>query len=250
MVATSNAEWRRAHPTQAKRVHRSKKVISLASKPTLSGLIFVKALMCPKVADYIESLDTVRGLLKNDRGKVVPLSEEETTQLEELIRAQAQTDARVQREVVGGMDIYAEGVSAVGDGGSVNSREGAIATEAKKGEGEREELLYLGDYVSVVSGRHQGRYGIIEGMRDGRVKLRLRSEYLDVDDDVEVGDLRYLPNPPEVDHRVRRKYSVVFPLCLDSHRLSLVYHMFLFLLSLVDVHYVLCCVVMWRFPRR
>jgi transcription antitermination factor NusG len=210
MVATSNAEWRRGHQTQAKHVHRSKKVISLASKPTLSGLIFVKALMSPKVADYIESLDTVRGLLKNDRGKVVPLSEQETTQLEELIRAQAQTEARVQREVVGGMDIYAEGDSAVGDG-SVSSREGAEAKEGEReGEGE-EELLYLGDYVSVVGGRHRGRYGIIEGMRDGRVKLRLRSEYSDMDDDVEVGDLRYLANPPEVDHRVRRKYNVVFP---------------------------------------
>ena len=53
------------------------------------------------------------------------------------------------------------------------------------------------EYVSVVSGEHAGRYGIVMGAKAGKIEVCLRSEYKDDWDVFNVFDLRYLDKPPE-----------------------------------------------------
>jgi transcription antitermination factor NusG len=53
------------------------------------------------------------------------------------------------------------------------------------------------EYVSIVSGNHQGRYGILMGTKNGRLEVCLRSDYKDEWDLFEPDQCRYLENPPE-----------------------------------------------------
>jgi transcription antitermination factor NusG len=58
-------------------------------------------------------------------------------------------------------------------------------------------LIKREEYVSVVSGEHAGRYGIVMGARAGKIEVCLRSDYKDDWDMINVVDLRYLEHPPE-----------------------------------------------------
>ena len=53
------------------------------------------------------------------------------------------------------------------------------------------------EYVSVISGTHEGRYGILMGARNGRLEVCLRSDYRDEWDLFAADELRYLAEPPE-----------------------------------------------------
>lgn len=48
------------------------------------------------------------------------------------------------------------------------------------------------EYVSVVSGRWEGRYGILMGAKNGKLEVCLRSEYKDDWDVFKAEELRYL----------------------------------------------------------
>jgi ribosomal protein L24 len=37
--------------------------------------------------------------------------------------------------------------------------------------------LRIGEYVSVVGGRHKGKYGIVEGTSNGKVEVRRRGMF-------------------------------------------------------------------------
>ncbi|KAJ1425865.1 hypothetical protein B484DRAFT_480232, partial [Ochromonadaceae sp. CCMP2298] len=75
--------------------------------------------------------------------------------------------------------------------------------QAKEAPALTEEMsqLRIGEYCSVVGGKHEGKYGIIEGTSKGRIMVRLRSEYKDNNDFIEVENLRYLADPPEVNYK-------------------------------------------------
>lgn len=108
----------------------SGKGLSITHKPMIPGLLFVKTAMSADIADDIESVSGVRGFVKDLHGLVVPLSEDEVSELDVL---------RAQEEPV--MD-------------------------------EEVSKLRIGEYVSVVGGRHQGKYGIIEGTSNGKIEVR------------------------------------------------------------------------------
>lgn len=61
--------------------------------------------------------------------------------------------------------------------------------------------LKIGEYVSIIGGRHEGKYGIIEGTSNGRIEVRLRNEYKDNHDSIDLEHLRYLENPPEKNYK-------------------------------------------------
>jgi transcription antitermination factor NusG len=109
---------------------RSGPGLSVVFKPMVPGLLFVKMPMNADIADATESVDGVRGFTKDNKGRVVPLSEAEVLQLEAM-RAQQ----------VPPLDAEAE-------------------------------RLRIGDYVSVVGGVYEGKYGIIEGAFNGKIQVQ------------------------------------------------------------------------------
>jgi transcription antitermination factor NusG len=72
------------------------------------------------------------------------------------------------------------------------------------------------EYVSVVSGEHMGRYGIVMGAKAGKIEVCLRSEYKDDWDVFNVFDLRYLEKPPEKKWKVKIYKVTVLILITDN----------------------------------
>jgi transcription antitermination factor NusG len=113
-----------------------KNALVLNTKPLLSGLIYIKAKMCPEVADFIENQKNVYGLTKNIEGLTLPISAEEAMELDKLKAENAdELDVDIMR--------------------------------MKKDE-----------YVSVVSGTHAGKYGILNGIRKGRAEVFVHIQYI------------------------------------------------------------------------
>ena len=50
--------------------------------------------------------------------------------------------------------------------------------------------------MSIVSGPHAGKYGIVMGCKNGKLEICIRSDYKDDWDVIEVHDCRYLAEPP------------------------------------------------------
>jgi transcription antitermination factor NusG len=131
------------------------KVLHMASKPMVPGLIYLKTIMGPDIADDLEGIKNVYGFTKNAAGLVLPLSHEEGKNLEQM------------RERTG-QDLDPD------------------VLKMKKDE-----------YVTVIDGRHKGRYGILIGAKGGRLEVCLRSDYKDEWDVFDARELRYLAEPPE-----------------------------------------------------
>eukprot|EP01036_Dinobryon_divergens_P025005 gene25005-33509_t len=77
-------------------------------------------------------------------------------------------------------------------------------------------LLRTGEYVSVISGRHAGKYGIIQGSSGGKITVLLRTEYKDYQDNIELTDLQHLPNPPEKNYKTMTAKEAVEALMIKE----------------------------------
>lgn len=124
------------------------------------GLLFLKMKMNPDLADDVESIDGIRGFVKDFNNLIVPLNDLEE---EEINILQSQQVPQINEEM---------------------------------------QKLKIGEYVSIIDGVHKDRYGIIEGTRNGKIEVRLRSEYIDTHDSIDPEYLRYLENPPEINYKV------------------------------------------------
>jgi transcription antitermination factor NusG len=131
------------------------KNIELKVKPMIPGLLYLKTKMGPDVADELEKVQGIYGLTKTSDGIVMPLGENEASQLETMKNKERQD----------------------------------LTPDLKR--------IKKEEYVSVVSGEHTGRYGIVMGAKAGKIEVCLRSEYKDEWDVFNVFDLRYLEKPPE-----------------------------------------------------
>jgi len=69
------------------------------------------------------------------------------------------------------------------------------------------------EYVSVISGEHEGRYGIFMGTKLGKIEVCLRSEFKDDWACFDLNELEYLEHPPEK----KWKVSSQFILLRDLH---------------------------------
>jgi hypothetical protein len=72
-----------------------------------------------------------------------------------------------------------------------------IASKKEKDIEDEYKLMKKDEYVSVVAGDHEGRYGILQGTKRGKLEVILRGEYKDEWDLFELDQLKYLENPPE-----------------------------------------------------
>ena len=72
-----------------------------------------------------------------------------------------------------------------------------IAFRKEKNMEAKYQLLKKDEYVSIISGPHEGKYGILQGTKRGKLEVILRGEYKDEWDLFELKDVEYLANPPE-----------------------------------------------------
>ena len=112
------------------------KSLTLAYKPVIPGLAYIKCLMNPDLADDVESVEGVFGFHKGYQTVVVPLNAEQGLQLTAM----------------------------------KNKTQDIVDEEAAK--------LRKEEYVSVVSGPHNGRYGILMGAKNGALQVNtIRAQF-------------------------------------------------------------------------
>lgn len=72
-----------------------------------------------------------------------------------------------------------------------------IAVRSEKQMDEKYSLLKKDEYVSIVNGPHEGKYGILQGTKKGKLEVILRGDYKDEWDLFDLKEVEYLENPPE-----------------------------------------------------
>lgn len=72
-----------------------------------------------------------------------------------------------------------------------------IAVRSEKQMDEKYNLLKKDEYVSIVKGPHEGKYGILQGTKRGKLEVILRGDYKDEWDLFDLKEVEYLENPPE-----------------------------------------------------
>ena len=72
-----------------------------------------------------------------------------------------------------------------------------ISSRQEKSMEEKYKLLKKDEYVSIIRGPHEGKYGILQGTKRGKLEVILRGEYKDEWDLFELKEVEYLANPPE-----------------------------------------------------
>ena len=109
------------------------KNIVASYKPSMPGTIYVKTKMSPDIADDLEQIDGFYGFPKNLYRKVLPIDEEHENELE-IMR-------------------------------NMTANEPIIDPEIAK--------IKKEDYVTIVSGLHAGKYGILMGAKGGKFEVRM-----------------------------------------------------------------------------
>jgi transcription antitermination factor NusG len=137
-------------------VTMGKKSLSNKPRPMTPGVIYLKTKMDPDIADDIELVKGIYGLVKSANRLVLPITEEEGKMLESLLEKAM----------------------------NANTLDPQFA-ELKRDE-----------YVEIISGPWAGRYGILQGVRLGKLEVCLRSNYKDDFDTFDLHEVRYLANPP------------------------------------------------------
>jgi transcription antitermination factor NusG len=72
-----------------------------------------------------------------------------------------------------------------------------IAVRSEKQMNEKYSLLKKDEYVSIIKGPHEGKYGILQGTKRGKLEVILRGDYKDEWDLFDLKEVEYLENPPE-----------------------------------------------------
>lgn len=133
------------------------KSLIVGYKAMAPGLVYMKTKMDPDLADDIEGMKMVYGFLKNPNNLILPLSRGEGEDIE-IMKEKHKAGAQIDPELL---------------------------------------LMKKDEYVSVVSGPNKGRYGILQGVKNGKLDVCLRSEYKDSYDEFDINEVRYLAEPPE-----------------------------------------------------
>jgi transcription antitermination factor NusG len=133
------------------------KSLIVGYKAMAPGLVYMKTKMDPDLADDIEGMKMVYGFLKNPNNLILPLSRGEGEDIE-IMKERHKAGAQIDPELL---------------------------------------LMKKDEYVSVVAGPNKGRYGILQGAKNGKLEVCLRSEYKDSYDEFDINELRYLAEPPE-----------------------------------------------------